>query len=318
MRYGELITNGLRNLLIDKRVILLGEDIVEPYGGAFSITKGLSLEYSDRVVSTPMSESALTGIVTGMALNGHIPILEIMFGDFITLCADGLINHASKFVGLYGKELHMVIRTPMGGYRGYGATHSQTLEKIFFGIPNLYIYACNILEDPRITLADAVNLGNPVLFIENKIDYNRKLFDQFDKYDVKCMDDFYYVNIKNEFNCDGYIVLYGGMVTLGLELIMDIFLQHERNIGLIVPTIISPINQNLLDIAKNKDLYVLDESNKYGGFSSEIARLVLENNLNVKSFKILSSKNVVIPSARQLEEYILPTEKSILQEFVNG
>ena len=115
MKYIDSLKEGLNNLLKnDSKVILLGEDIGEPYGGAFRVTKGLSSRYPKQVISTPMSESALTGIAVGMALNGYKPILEIMFGDFITLCADQIINHASKFPFLFGKDINMVIRTPMG------------------------------------------------------------------------------------------------------------------------------------------------------------------------------------------------------------
>jgi pyruvate/2-oxoglutarate/acetoin dehydrogenase E1 component len=201
----------------------------------------------------------------------------------------------------------MVIRTPMGGYRGYGATHSQTIEKMFFGIPNVNIMAMNILQKPNITLNNAINNGKPTLLIENKIDYGRNLFDDYDKYDVNYRADLkaYYVNIKNESNIDGHIVLYGGMVSLGLEVIWDIFMKYERNFGLIVPVEISPFNIKILDVVKNKDLYVLEESNKEGGFSSEIARIILEENININKFKIFSAKNECIPSSIHLEIIML-------------
>ena len=104
MSYIKQLQNGLVTLLQDKDVYLIGEDITEPYGGSFKVSKGLSLEFPNQVIATPMSEQGFTGMGIGMALAGLKVIVEIMFGDFITLCADQMINHASKFVGLYDKK----------------------------------------------------------------------------------------------------------------------------------------------------------------------------------------------------------------------
>ena len=106
----------------DKRVLFVGEDVLSPYGGAFKVSKGLSKKYPGQVISTPISEQAITGLSSGLALGGFKPYLEIMFGDFMTLTLDQIINHASKFFHMYNKKVNcpVVIRTPMGGGRGYG------------------------------------------------------------------------------------------------------------------------------------------------------------------------------------------------------
>ena len=120
-------------------VILYGEDLLDPYGGAFKVTKGLSTKFPDRVLPTPISEAAMIGMAGGMAIGGLRPIVEIMFGDFLTLCADQIINHASKFRYMYNDQVcvPIVIRAPMGGGRGYGPTHSQSIESLFKGVPFL-------------------------------------------------------------------------------------------------------------------------------------------------------------------------------------
>lgn len=107
----------LRALQKDEHVYLLGEDILDPYGGAFKVTKGCSSAFPERVLAAPISEAGLAGVSAGMALRGLRPVLEIMFGDFITLTADQLINHISKFNWMYDHSvcLPMVIRAPMGG-----------------------------------------------------------------------------------------------------------------------------------------------------------------------------------------------------------
>ncbi len=87
----------------DPSVFILGEDILDPYGGAFKITRGLSEKFPDRVLTTPISEAAIVGVATGMALRGLRPVVEIMFGDFVTLVADQLINHAAKFRWMYNE-----------------------------------------------------------------------------------------------------------------------------------------------------------------------------------------------------------------------
>ncbi len=127
----------------DPRVYVLGEDILDPYGGAFKVTRGLSTRFPDRVLTTPISEAAILGISTGMALRGLRPVAEVMFGDFITLMADRLINHAAKFRWMYNEQVRvpLVLRAPMGGRRGYGPTHSQSLEKLFLGVPGLKVLA---------------------------------------------------------------------------------------------------------------------------------------------------------------------------------
>ncbi len=127
----------------DERVYLIGEDLLDPYGGAFKVARGLSTAYPGRVLTTPVSEAGILGVGTGMALRGLRPVVEVMFGDFVTLIADQLVNHAAKFRAMYNGQVAvpLVVRTPMGGRRGYGPTHSQSLEKLFLGVPGLRVLA---------------------------------------------------------------------------------------------------------------------------------------------------------------------------------
>ncbi len=171
----EALNAALQNALAsDERVVIMGEDILDPYGGAFKVTRGLSDSFPDRVITTPISEAGIVGVAAGMALRGLLPVVEIMFGDFITLIADQVINHAAKFRWMYNNQVRVpiVIRTPMGGRRGYGPTHSQTMEKFFIGVPGLRVLAPNTFSDPGDLLSKAIFEDNdPVLFIENKLLY---------------------------------------------------------------------------------------------------------------------------------------------------
>ncbi|MFC6903137.1 hypothetical protein ACFQGX_49085 [Nonomuraea dietziae] len=143
MRVAEQLNLALHELLkSDPSVHLLGEDLSDPYGGAFKITKGLSTAFGDRVRSTPLSESAIVGVGAGLALAGDKAIVEIMFADFVTLAFDQLVNFAAKSTTMYGRRVPMplVVRCPSGGGRGYGPTHSQSPQKHLIGVPGLGVH----------------------------------------------------------------------------------------------------------------------------------------------------------------------------------
>src|SRR5512136_2700517 len=163
----------------DERVYVIGEDLLDPYGGAFKVTRGLSTKFPGRVLTTPISEAAIAGLAGGMALRGLRPVAEIMFGDFVTLIADQLVNHAAKFRWMYNDSVRvpMVVRSPMGGRRGYGPTHSQSLEKMFLGVPGLKVVAPHTLGNPGNLLESAITDDDPVLFIEHKLLYPCQLLE---------------------------------------------------------------------------------------------------------------------------------------------
>ena len=152
---------------------MLGEDILDPYGGAFKVTRGLSTDFPARVRATPISEAAIAGVSAGLALAGFRPIAEIMFGDFLPLCFDQIANHIAKYGAMYngGAKCPVVIRTPSGGGRGYGPTHSQSLEKHFLGVPHLRVVAGSLWHDPVALFDDFLAHDLPVLHIEHKLLY---------------------------------------------------------------------------------------------------------------------------------------------------
>ena len=124
----EAISKALDTVLAENEdALVIGEDVRDPCGGAFKVTAGLCTKYQDRVLNMPICEAAIIGSGIGLAMNGKLPIIEIMFGDFITLGFDQLVNHAAKYNWLYDKQVPLVIRTPMGAGRGYGPTLSQSL-----------------------------------------------------------------------------------------------------------------------------------------------------------------------------------------------
>ena len=168
--FGSQINEGLHALLAgDEDALVMGEDILDPYGGAFKTSAGLSSTYPDRVLAMPISESAIVGIAGGLALGGMKPVAEMMFGDFLGLAMDQLANHLARYRGMYNGQVSVpaIVRAPMGGRRGYGPTHSQTLDKHFFGLDDLQVLAPSPLHPTADMLKYAAESDVPSLFIEN-------------------------------------------------------------------------------------------------------------------------------------------------------
>jgi pyruvate dehydrogenase E1 component beta subunit len=151
----------------DQRVILLGEDIADP--GASGPTRGLSTKYgTDRVLDTPISEAAIIGAATGLALDGFLPVAEIMIMDFIGIAADQIINHAAKLRFMSGGRTPapLTVRTQVYGGLGTGATHSQTLESWFMHIPGLKVIVPATPRDAKGLLTSAIFDEDPCIFVE--------------------------------------------------------------------------------------------------------------------------------------------------------
>src|SRR6185437_15996485 len=215
---------GLCAALADQRVIVLGEDVLDPYGGAFKVTRGLATQCPDRVLTSPISEAGIVAVATGLALRGFRPVVEIMFGDFLFLAGDQIVNHAAKYRAMFNEQVRvpLVIRMPSGGRRGYGPTHSQSLEKHFLGVPGLWVIAPHSLGDPGALLRQAIfDTEDPVLFVENKIGYGETLFADVPGYDAVTLADaaspYPSLWLKPRAPSDGFLLCYGGMARPALD-----------------------------------------------------------------------------------------------------
>ncbi|MDN5332533.1 MAG: acetoin:2,6-dichlorophenolindophenol oxidoreductase subunit beta [Tepidanaerobacteraceae bacterium] len=175
--YIEALREGLREeLLRDEKVFLLGEDI-GIYGGAFGVTKGLVQEFGEeRIIDTPISEQAITGIAVGAAIAGMRPVVEIMFFDFLTLAMDQLVNQGAKIRYMFGgkAKVPMVVRAPMGCGTGAAAQHSQSFPGIFAHFPGLKVVMPSTPYDVKGLIKAAIRDDNPVLFAEHKLLYRVK------------------------------------------------------------------------------------------------------------------------------------------------
>lgn len=156
-------------LAADDKVILLGEDIADPIGGVFKVTKGLSTKYgTHRVRATPISEQAIVGTAVGLSLAGYRPVAEIMFFDFITVAMDQLVNHATKLRYMSGgaTPAPITVRTTVGGSR-FGAQHAQSLEAWFMHTPGIKVVMPSNPLDAKGLLTSCIFDDDPCLFIEH-------------------------------------------------------------------------------------------------------------------------------------------------------
>lgn len=170
--YMHEISRALSEVMKDEKVVMLGEDIRDDFGGCFKITKGLSTKYPERVINTPVSESAIVGIATGLSMRGYRPIVEIMFYDFMTLCLDQLLNHALKFEKLWDISPDITIRTVIG-HPDYGVNHSQNLDYIFKEI--MPVYHPTLDDDVYSMFMQCFNMNEPTLFVEESQLYKKRL-----------------------------------------------------------------------------------------------------------------------------------------------
>jgi pyruvate/2-oxoglutarate/acetoin dehydrogenase E1 component len=318
----------------DKDVYLLGEDILDPYGGAFKVTQGLSTSFPDRVLTTPISEAGFVGMAAGMAMRGMHPVVEIMFGDFITLAADQLVNHIAKFRWMYNEQVRVpiVIRTPMGGRRGYGPTHSQTLEKLFLGVPGLQVVApaALVLLDgvgsPRALLYHSILYNDdPVVFIENKLQYLLPIQSQaeLDEFDLTTHPNStvveyptYILSMKGAPPATITLSAYGYMAELAKQAVIRLAYEHEIFSELVIPTRLSPfeIGPIIASTSRTGCLLVVEEGTLTLGWGAEVVAQVAEA-LGTQSIKVkrLAAKDLPVPSSGPLETLVLPDLERIIE-----
>jgi pyruvate/2-oxoglutarate/acetoin dehydrogenase E1 component len=315
MKYINDINIFLDNFLkSDKKNLILGEDINDPYGGAFKVTKGLSSKYKGQVISTPISEAAITGLAIGLMLQGHKVILEIMFGDFITLCADQIINGASKFQSLSkNKKLgNLMIRCPMGGYRGYGPTHSQSLETMFLNIPNINIFSPNVFSSPCEIYKNAINNHNISILIEHKISYSKEVNSRTpDLYNTKIINNKKYDKISIlEKKSDYTILTYGYVAEIALNLIKEIFIEKELIGEIICLKQLKPIDLLILNEVSTNKIITLEEGIVDYGWGRIISSYIydIKKNLDILN---LGAKNDIIPASINEELNHLPTKNNL-------
>lgn len=307
---------------VDERIVVLGEDIADPYGGAFKVTRGLTSRFPDRVLTTPISELGFTGFANGLALAGQKPIVEYMFGDFILLAADQIVNFSAKSVDMYGSTYgHSILfRCPVGGHRGYGATHSQSLQKHFFGVPGLDLYELSPLHDMTRHLPMILNSSRPSILFEQKTLYARPCLDpgQIDDCFVIDHPDASGDIARARIDRDPEVILLcpGGQFEACHQAARQLLFDHGIECEIRVPFTLFPSPQGLLDDLGNacRLIVTVEESAPGGTWGSDVAACHAQQNGGqpVQPFLSITSVSSPIPSAHHLEREILPGVEKIV------
>ncbi len=318
LSYWQGVQEALREEMArDPRVFLMGEDI-GVYGGAFGATRGLLGEFgAERVRCTPISEATIVGTGIGAALTGMRPVVEIMFMDFVTLAMDQIANHAAKFRYMYGEQARvpLVIRTPAGGGRSYGATHSQSLEAWFLHVPGLKVIAPATPADVKGLLKSAIRDDNPVLCVEHK-----RLYASVGPVaDGDVTLPLGEAAVRRE-GTDITLVAYSYYVSVALQAAEALAAQGIEAEVVDLRTLVPLDTDTVLDsVRKTGRLICIEEGTRTGGVGAEIAARVAEEAYEYLDAPIrrIAAPDIPIPFSPVLEEAALPKLDDIVHTVLD-
>ena len=297
----------------DSRVFICGEDIAEA-GTVFKVLTGLVEEFgTDRVLDTPISEAGFTGIGVGAAMTGLRPIVDIMFGDFVTLTMDQMVNQAAKVHYMSGGKwkVPMVMRATLGATRRSAAQHSQSLHAWFCHVPGLKVVLPSTPYDAKGLMKTAVRDDNPVIFFEDKMMYKLKGAVPADDYTIP----FGVADVKRV-GTDITIVATSSMVqvALGAAKLLE---EYDISAEVIDPRTLWPLDEKTLieSAKKTSRVIVVDEGYGRYGVTAEIASVIAEGaffDLEAP-VKRIGAMHVPIPFSPPLEDATVPTEQSVFE-----
>ncbi len=317
------LNSALRQILAScERAVLIGEDLHDPYGGAFKVTAKLSTDFPTQVISSPISEAGMVGSAIGLALSGFRPVVEVMFADFMTLAADQIYNHAAKFPGVFsGMKLPLLIRTPAGGRRGYGPTHSQSPEHLFTSVPGLTVVFPSQRHEPGTLLIRAAAWDYPVLFLEHKLLYGEAQ-GKGDYIELPAASDdpgaaWFPTLVRERTEPDVTILTYGGMTPVVERAAQRLEEEEEILVEIVLPSLLSPLPRATLaaHLRDRRAIAIVEEAPGDFGVGAEIAASLVEAGWR-GSLARIAAPPVPIPSARSLEADILPDEQRICRDVL--
>ena len=296
----------------DELVFIIGEDVAEA-GTPFKILSGLVEEFgTGRVIDSPISEPGFTGIGVGAAMTGMRPIVDIMFGDFMTLTMDQIVNQAAKIHYMSGGKLKvpMVVRTNLGASRRSAAQHSQSLHVWLSHIPGLKVILPSTPYDAKGLMKTAIRDDNPVVFFEDKMMFQDKGKVPEGDYTIP----FGVADIKKE-GTDITLIGTSSMVQVALEA-ADHLAQVDISAEVIDPRTILPLDKKtLIDSAiKTSRAIVIDEGYASYGVTAEIASIIADGAFYhlETPVKRIGAMDVPIPFSPVLEDLTIPSSKMVV------
>jgi acetoin:2,6-dichlorophenolindophenol oxidoreductase subunit beta len=314
LTFGEAIREALaEEMRRDSRVVVIGEDVAEA-GTAFKVLSGLVQEFgASRVIDTPISEAGFTGLGVGAAMAGLRPVVDIMFGDFITLVMDQLANQAAKIHYMSGGKwkVPLVVRATLGATRRSGAQHSQSLHAWPSHIPGLKVALPATPYDAKGLMKTAIRDDNPVVFFEDKMQYRLRGPVPQEEYTLP----FGVADVKRH-GTDVTIVATSSMVQVALgaaRLLEDVGVSAE----IVDPRTTWPLDENTIveSVKKTSRAIVVDEGYGRYGVAAEIAAVIAERafySLDAPVTRV-GAMHVPIPFSPPLEDATVPTEKSVFE-----
>src|SRR5215204_1464474 len=298
----------------DSTIVLIGEDVAEA-GTTFKVLKGLVEEFGpNRIIDTPISEAGFTGIGVGAAMTGMRPIIDVMFGDFLTLIMDQLVNQAAKIHYMSGGKwkVPLVVRATLGATRRSAAQHSQSLHAWPSHIPGLKVVLPSTPYDAKGLMKTAIRDDNPVVFFEHKISYR--------KVKGPVPDDDYVIplgvaDVKRE-GSDITLIALSSMVQTALRtasMLEEIGVSAE----VVDPRTTWPLDENTLveSVKKTSRCIVLDESYSRYGVTGEIAATVQEQAFYDLDGPVrrMGAMHVPIPFSPPLEDATVPSDQQVFE-----
>jgi len=314
LTFAEAIREALaEEMRRDSRVFIMGEDVAEA-GTPFKVLSGLVEEFGvKRVIDTPISEPGFSGLGVGSAMTGMRPVIDLMFGDFLTLAMDQIVNQAAKVHYMSGGKMRVpiVFRTTLGATRRSAAQHSQSLQAWVSHVPGLKVVMPSTPYDAKGLMKTAIRDENPVVFMEDKMMYKLKGPVPADDYTIP----FGVADVKRA-GKDITLVATSSMVQIALgaaQKLSEIGIEAE----VIDPRTTAPLDkQTLIDSAKKTSrAIVLDEGYERYGVTAELASVIADGAFYYLDapVKRMGAMDVPVPFSPALEDITVPTEETVFQ-----
>lgn len=311
---GQAIREALaEEMRLDPRVFIMGEDVAEA-GTPFKVLSGLVEEFgTSRVIDTPISEAGISGLGVGGAMTGMRPIVDIMFGDFLGLAMDQIVNQAAKVHYMSGGKLKvpLVVRTTLGATRRTAAQHSQSLHAWVSHIPGLKVVLPSTPYDAKGLLKTAIRDDNPVIFFEDKMMYQLKGQVPEGDYTIP----FGVADIKRA-GTDVTIVATSSMVQVALEA-AEKLATLDISAEVVDPRTMFPLDKDTMiaSAKKTSRAIVVDEGYERFGVTAELAAVIAEGAFYYLDapVKRMGAMNVPVPFSPVLEDLTVPTAASVVE-----
>jgi 2-oxoisovalerate dehydrogenase E1 component len=317
LNMAQALNLALRKILSERpESIVMGQDIAT-YGGAFKVTEDLYKEFGrQRVLNTPLAESATVGYATGLALNGHRPIVEFQFADFATDATTQILLNAGTYHFRSGAAVPLVLRLPCGGGLTFGSFHSQDLEAMYLHTPGLKVLYPSTPQDAFNAMLAAYEDNNPVLLFEHKRLYRlRKLPVAFDPNYREV-----WKPVQRRSGDLATIVAYGEMAVLAEEAAAFLESEYDYRVDLFDLRALSPLDLEAVQasVARTRRLAVIHEGRRTCGFGAElVARIVEERFFDLEAPPLrIASADMPVPFAPELEAVYRPSRDSIIDSLL--